>query len=49
MKANLEIFDFELSEEDMEKLRSMDRGQNLIFHSQAPETVEIATTWPYYD
>ena len=41
MKENFEIFDFNLSKEDMEKISKLDSGKSLFFNHQTPETVDM--------
>lgn len=41
MKENFEIFDFELSEEDMNVIAGMDTQKTAFLHQQEPETVEM--------
>ena len=41
MKENIEIFDFRLSQEDMEQIRTLDKRDSLFFSHQAPSTVEM--------
>lgn len=43
MEENFHIFDFELSEEDMNKIRVLDTGKSLFFSHYDPETVEFLT------
>ena len=43
MEENFHIFDFELSEEDMNKIRARDTGKSLFFSHYDPETVEFLT------
>ncbi len=43
MEENFNIFDFELSEEDMNKIRTLDTGKSLFFSHYDPETVEFLT------
>lgn len=40
MKENFEIFDFRLSEQDMETIRELDTNTSLFFNHQTPETVD---------
>lgn len=41
MKENFEIFDFELSNEDMNKISTLDTETSLFFNHQSPETVDM--------
>ena len=43
MEENFHIFDFKLSEEDMNKIRALDTGKSLFFSHYDPETVEFLT------
>lgn len=45
MKENLDIFDFELNEEEMDRLRALDRKEPKIGAPHTPEKVEFAMTW----
>lgn len=40
MQENFNVFDFELSNQDMEKLESLDGGESLFFSHHDPQTVE---------
>lgn len=40
MKENLDIFDFELSQDDMNKIAQLDTNTSLFFNHQTPETVD---------
>ena len=40
MKENFEIFDFELSNDDMETLRSLDKGESIFVNHYDPEFVQ---------
>lgn len=41
MKANFEIFDFKLTDEDMKKISELDEKESLFFNHQTPETVDL--------
>ncbi|WP_413927217.1 aldo/keto reductase [Clostridioides sp. ZZV14-6048] len=41
MKENFEIFDFQLSDEDMCKVAMLDTNTSLFFNHQTPETVDM--------
>lgn len=41
MRENIEIFDFELSKEDMEKIAALDQNTSLFFNHQTPEAVDM--------
>lgn len=41
MVQNLDVFDFELSEEDMEAIANLDKKESSFFDHQKPETVEM--------
>ena len=43
MVENFQVFDFALSEEDMEAIRALDEGQSLFFSHYDPKTVEFLT------
>lgn len=40
MKENFEVFDFELSDDDMKLISTLDKGESLFFSHQDPERVE---------
>lgn len=40
IKQNFEVFDFELSDEDMETIKELDTGDSLFFNHQDPNMVE---------
>lgn len=40
MQENFDVFDFELSEEDMEKIKPLDSNDSLFFNHQDPAMVE---------
>ena len=41
IKENFDIFNFELSKEDMEKIKELDTGSSQFFNHYAPETVKM--------
>jgi 2,5-diketo-D-gluconate reductase A len=41
MQENFEIFDFELSQEDMDKIKALDTGNSLFFSHQEASTVDF--------
>ena len=43
MEQNLDVFDFTLSQEDMEAIRALDEGESLFFSHYDPATVEMLT------
>lgn len=40
MKENFDVFDFELSDKDMEEIKSLDTNESLFFNHQDPKMVE---------
>lgn len=40
MKQNFDVFDFELTNEDMTKIQALDQGESLFFSHYDPKTVE---------
>ncbi|MDR8392652.1 aldo/keto reductase [Aliifodinibius sp. S!AR15-10] len=40
MKENIEVFDFELSDEDMESIQSLDTGKSQFFSHRDPEVIK---------
>lgn len=40
MKENIDVFDFELSAEEMQRIEALDTGKSLFFSHHDPETVE---------
>ncbi len=45
MQQNLDIFDFELSQEDMTAIAGLDTKQSLFFDHHAPEVVKMFMGW----
>lgn len=45
MKQNLDIYDFELSREDMAEIARLDTGRSLFFDHHDPETVKMFMGW----
>ena len=43
MEQNLDVFDFSLSEADMDAIRALDEGKSLFFDHYDPATVEMLT------
>ena len=45
MQQNLDIFDFELSQDDMAAIAGLDTKQSLFFDHHAPEVVKMFMSW----
>ncbi len=45
IKENIDIFDFTMTEEELNALRTLDTAEPMIGKAEAPETVEFAMTW----
>lgn len=45
IRENFEIFDFELTEAEIEQLRALDKAQPMIGNAENPDKVEAAMTW----
>lgn len=45
MKQNLDIFDFELSDEEMAEIATLDTGKNLFFDHHDAETTKLFMSW----
>lgn len=45
MKQNFNVFDFELSQDDMDKISKLDEKESLFFSHYEPETVEQFMAW----
>jgi diketogulonate reductase-like aldo/keto reductase len=43
MIQNIDVFDFELTTEDMELITALDKGESLFFSHYDPQTVEYLT------
>lgn len=43
MEQNLDVFDFSLSDEDMDAIGKLDKGESLFFSHYAPDTVKFLT------
>lgn len=43
MEENFDVFDFELTKEDMDAIAALDQGESLFFSHSDPETVEYLT------
>ncbi len=41
MTQNLDVFDFELASDEMERIRALDEGESAFFNHQDPATVEM--------
>lgn len=44
MKENLDLFDFELTDGDMERIAAMDTGTSMFFDHRDPEMVNQLAT-----
>ena len=40
MKENFDVYDFELTKDEMKKIEELDTGKSLFFSHYDPETVE---------
>ena len=45
IRENINIFDFELNEDEMLSLQALDKAAPMIGNPEAPEKVEFAMTW----
>ena len=45
MQQNMDIFDFELSQDDMAAIAALDTKQSLFFDHHAPEVVKMFMGW----
>lgn len=46
MEQNINIFDFKLTDDEIERIRSLDLGHSLFFSHQDPQTVEMIINLP---
>ena len=44
IEQNIDVFDFELSQEDMDLIATLDKGESLFFSHYDPQTVEYLTS-----
>ena len=44
MAQNIDVFDFTLSDEDMQSIAALDEGESLFFSHYDPATVEMLTS-----
>ena len=49
MEQNLDIFDFELTDDQMARIAEMDAGESLFFDHRDPTMVEMIGTRPIHD
>ena len=49
MEQNLDVFDFELTDEEMTRIAGMDTGTSLFFDHRDPAMVELIGTRPIHD
>ena len=45
MEENINVFDFALTDEEMKKLRELDKAQAMIGNPEIPELVEMSLEW----
>lgn len=45
IKENIDVFDFSLSEDEMNSLKSLDKANPMIGNPENPEKAELAMTW----
>lgn len=43
------MWDFELTEEEMNKIKTLDQGKSLYIDRQTVETVEMFNNWKIHD
>jgi len=44
MPENIDVFDYELTDDDMERIATMDRGESLFFDHRDPDMVSWMAT-----
>lgn len=44
MRENIDVFDYELTDDEMERIASMDRGDSLFFDHRDPQVVSWMAT-----
>ena len=44
MRENIDVFDYELTEDEMERIATMDRGESLFFDHRDPDMVSWMAT-----
>jgi diketogulonate reductase-like aldo/keto reductase len=44
MRENIDVFDFELTDAEMERIAAMDRGESLFFDHRDPKMVSWMAT-----
>ncbi|SUM31159.1 Aldo/keto reductase family protein [Staphylococcus gallinarum] len=49
IEENLDVWDFELTEEEMNKIKTLDQGKSLYIDRQTVETVEMFNNWKIHD
>lgn len=47
MKQNFEVFDFSLTPEDMDKIKTMDIGHSEIVNHFDPQWIKSLHTWKF--
>lgn len=45
IRENIDVFDFTLSTEELERLKRLDKANPMIGNPENPERVEVAMTW----
>ncbi len=47
MKQNFDVFDFSLTQEDMDKIKTMDIGHSEIVNHFDPQWIKSLHTWKF--